>query len=257
MAQVAAQKKELRRELLRIHQTLTDEGRRASDMQIRRQAAGMPQFQKAGRLFLFVGAGWEVDTWPLIEEALEAGKQVAVPRCLPLYPQPERCAADAQVSLARGRSRLHPIGLRLTPCPLGQALDGGALPNQGSGQRGMEKPHGAGPGGLPGGVMEACLIHSRGDLLQKPPFGLWEPAAEAPALPPGALDFALIPCIACDRSGRRLGRGGGYYDRFLAGRGFTKAAVCRQNMLLDELPHEAHDEKVDYIVTETGVYDCR
>jgi len=193
---VAAKKKELRRKLLSVLNAYPPEARQAADEEIRRRVAELPQFQQAERLFIFVGDGWEVDTWPLIEAALTAGKQVAVPRCIPIA------------------------------------------------------------SGMPG-VMEACLIQSRRDLRQTQPLGLWEPAEGTPVLSPAMIDFALIPCVACDKAGMRLGRGGGYYDRFLAAGGFTKAAVCRQALLQEELPVEAHDQRVDYIITEAGLYATR
>jgi len=91
-------------------------------------------------------------------------------------------------------------------------------------------------------------------LRQVPPLGLWEPAEGARTLSPSAIDFALIPCVACDAEGFRLGRGGGYYDRFLKGGRFVKAALCRRALLQEKLPVEAHDEKVDWIITEAGIF---
>jgi len=110
---------------------------------------------------------------------------------------------------------------------------------------------------LPAGRMDACLIHSLDELRLVPPLGLWEPEAGTPVLPLRDVDFALVPCIACDTAGYRLGRGGGYYDRFLRDGAFVKAAVCRRVMLRKKLPAEAHDEKVDFIITEAGIIDCR
>jgi 5-formyltetrahydrofolate cyclo-ligase len=109
---------------------------------------------------------------------------------------------------------------------------------------------------LPGASrdMEACLIRSLSELWQVPPLGLWEPVPGTPILAPEKIDLALIPCVACDMSGRRLGRGGGYYDRFLQRSHISSAALCRRALLLEELPVEAHDEKVGMIVTETGLY---
>ena len=188
---ISAQKKLLRRDLLRLLWAIPEREKQASDEAIRLRLASLPQYQQATSLFIFVGDGWEVDTWPLIEAALAEGKQIAVPRC------------------------------------------------------------------LPGGLMEACLIRSRGELRQTPPLGLWEPGAGAAVLPTSQIDFALIPCIACDANGLRLGRGGGYYDRFLTGAGFIKAAVCRQAVLQDTLPTEPHDEAVDVVVTESALYGLR
>lgn len=108
---------------------------------------------------------------------------------------------------------------------------------------------------LPGGQMSLCQIHS---LRQLRPgaFGILEPLEEAPRLPPAAVDFAVIPCLSATRSGLRLGRGGGYYDRFLLAYTGSAALVCREAMLLPELPVEAHDRSVPLIVTEAGRWEA-
>jgi 5-formyltetrahydrofolate cyclo-ligase len=82
-----------------------------------------------------------------------------------------------------------------------------------------------------------------GDLVEAP-FGLLEPPE--PWLPPTALtdaDFVLVPALAVDRHGVRLGRGSGFYDRSLglAGRSAHLIAVVRDNELVDDLPAEQHD----------------
>ncbi len=68
--------------------------------------------------------------------------------------------------------------------------------------------------------------------------------------------FCAVPCLAVDSGGRRLGYGGGYYDRFLKKHPdlFT-AAVCFDSFVADELPHEDHDIKVRLIVTESRVQE--
>lgn len=55
-----------------------------------------------------------------------------------------------------------------------------------------------------------------GEPLTPNRFGIGEPTAGAPELPTAALDVIVVPCVALDRTGNRLGMGGGYYDRTLA-----------------------------------------
>lgn len=83
-------------------------------------------------------------------------------------------------------------------------------------------------------------------------FGLLEPAE--PWLPPTALAEAsvvLVPALAVDRTGVRLGRGGGFYDRTLVHRDprARLIAVIRDPELLDELPHEPHDVPMTHALT--------
>jgi 5-formyltetrahydrofolate cyclo-ligase len=72
------------------------------------------------------------------------------------------------------------------------------------------------------------------------------------------IHMLVIPGVAFDRSGARIGYGGGYYDRLLPrikGRR-TIAALAFEAQIFDQLPTEPHDVKVDYIVTEKRVIDC-
>ena len=83
-------------------------------------------------------------------------------------------------------------------------------------------------------------------------FGLLEPVE--PWLPPAALAEAsvvLVPALAVDRTGARLGRGRGFYDRTLVLRNphARLIAVVRDEELLDELPHEAHDVPMTHALT--------
>lgn len=65
----------------------------------------------------------------------------------------------------------------------------------------------------------------------------------------------IVPGIAFDREGYRLGYGGGYYDRFLHGYGGIKIGVCYHALLVRHLPRGQYDISVDMIVTEKGVYN--
>ena len=105
------------------------------------------------------------------------------------------------------------------------------------------------------GVMEARRVH---DLSQLVPgaYGLLEPPPEAPLIPWGMLSFALVPCVAADRRGGRLGHGGGYYDRFLAWApgDLDAALVCFSALLAEEIPMGETDVPVPLVVTEEGIW---
>ena len=84
------------------------------------------------------------------------------------------------------------------------------------------------------------------------PFGLTEPAE--PWLPPQAVataDVVLVPALAVDRGGVRLGRGGGFYDRSLAlcAPATRLCAVVRDDEMLTELPAEPHDVPMTHALT--------
>jgi 5-formyltetrahydrofolate cyclo-ligase len=86
-------------------------------------------------------------------------------------------------------------------------------------------------------------------------FGLLEPVG--PLLGPtaiGTADVVVVPALAVDRTGVRLGRGGGYYDRALghARAGAVIVAVVFDDELVDEVPAEPHDHRVHAVVTPSG-----
>jgi 5-formyltetrahydrofolate cyclo-ligase len=73
------------------------------------------------------------------------------------------------------------------------------------------------------------------------------------------VDFALVPALAVDRDGYRIGYGAGYFDRLLAGR--TASTYCVVGLpsafVVESLPHEAHDQPLDLIVDELGTRRTR
>jgi 5-formyltetrahydrofolate cyclo-ligase len=92
------------------------------------------------------------------------------------------------------------------------------------------------------------------DVLRPGPWKLLEPdPALCPEVPVQEIDLLLIPGLAFTRSGGRLGRGGGFYDRFLTGvhPRAVKVGICFHVQLVEDLPTEAHDHEVDWVVTET------
>ena len=87
-------------------------------------------------------------------------------------------------------------------------------------------------------------------------FGIQEPPASAREISPGELDLVLTPGLAFDLSGGRLGQGGGDYDRLLAavGPSCTKVGWCYDFQIIESVPVEPHDQRVDLIVSPKG---CR
>jgi 5-formyltetrahydrofolate cyclo-ligase len=91
------------------------------------------------------------------------------------------------------------------------------------------------------------------DLLAPGPYGILEPPASAPIEMPPPHAVAIVPCVAFDAAGYRLGWGKGYYDRFLDGFDGPSIGLAFDCQEVPELPRESHDQPVDYIVTETRV----
>ena len=94
-------------------------------------------------------------------------------------------------------------------------------------------------------------------LLRPGAFGIQEPPADLPVADPAgyAAALALVPCLAASRDGVRLGRGGGYYDRFLAHYKGAGLLLCPEALLLDELPCDDWDAHFapENILTEKGI----
>ncbi len=103
------------------------------------------------------------------------------------------------------------------------------------------------------GVMDARRISSL-DELSPGALGIPEPPADAPPVSPAEIDFLIVPCLSCDRAGNRLGRGGGYYDRFLCDCRGVSVLICREAMLQDSIPTEPHDVRLSLVLSERGVY---
>lgn len=80
-------------------------------------------------------------------------------------------------------------------------------------------------------------------------LGISEPEGGAEIIP--ARDAVMIvPALAFDAGGYRLGQGGGYYDRYLAANNVFSVGIGRESLLLDRAPREEHDMPVNILVTE-------
>jgi 5-formyltetrahydrofolate cyclo-ligase len=80
-------------------------------------------------------------------------------------------------------------------------------------------------------------------------FGAREPASTCMEIPLNQFDLILVPGMAFDFSGNRLGRGQGFYDRLLENASGIKCGVGYDFQLLEKIPAEPHDAKVDFILT--------
>jgi 5-formyltetrahydrofolate cyclo-ligase len=150
-----------------------------------------PIYDAARAIHCYLPMRSEVDTRPLIADALARGKQVAVPIVVPK-------AAEL------AHAWLESLAAALTP---------GA-------------------------------------------FGTFNPRDLRPAAP-GDWDLAIVPLLAFDRRGYRLGYGKGYYDRLLAASPVTTIGVGFADQEADALPAEAHDIALDWVITEREVIQTR
>lgn len=90
-------------------------------------------------------------------------------------------------------------------------------------------------------------------------WGMDQPVDSGEPVPPHEVDLILVPGLAFDPSGARLGRGKGYYDRLLAARrgDCVAVGVTVTSHIVEEVPSDAHDRRVDHLATEDGVVVCR
>lgn len=145
-------------------------------------------FREAELLLTYVSNSIEVDTLFIIQQAINQGKQVAVPRCV-------------------------------------------------EGTRNLD----------------FFLINSLNDL-EKGSFGILEPNEnKCEKLTDTAGGLSIVPALAFDKNGFRLGFGKGYYDRFLSNKKIKTVGICYDFCLFDEIPRGKYDKKIDMLVTESKI----
>lgn len=166
---------------------MTEEERTVTSAKARSLLAAQPLWQKAQSVLLFAPMPGELDIWPLLLDALRAGKQVALPRF-------ERHTKS----------------------------------------------------------YAAFRIQDPDNDLEAGHFGIREPNTQCPKLAPGPVDLILVPGVAFDRQGHRLGRGKGYYDKLLAVMRGTRCGVAFDQQMVNAIPVEGHDAKMDCVLTPTS-----
>ena len=110
--------------------------------------------------------------------------------------------------------------------------------------------------GFPRCVGTSLIWHlwQSGDALKIGAYGIKEPALDAPTIEPQTVDLILVPTVACDRQGYRLGYGGGFYDRLLNSPQWLNiptVGIVFDFAYVPKLPIDKWDIKLNYICTET------
>ena len=96
------------------------------------------------------------------------------------------------------------------------------------------------------------------DALVPNKLGIPEPPPAAERRAAQALDLVLLPLVGWSPGGTRLGMGGGFYDRSLGNApGLTKVGLAFEVQRMDSLPEEQWDVRMDFVVTESALHDCR
>lgn len=108
---------------------------------------------------------------------------------------------------------------------------------------------------LDGTNMDAVKIDSIMTGLVKNSYGIYEPSKDLKPIEPEKIELILVPGVAFDINGNRLGHGKGYYDRFLLNRSKNAITlgIAYSFQVLDSIPHDEHDVRLDGIVTESEV----
>ena len=102
---------------------------------------------------------------------------------------------------------------------------------------------------LPGHRMEARR-YTPGKLVRHK-YGMLEPDTDCPVVDANSIDLILVPALCYDRTCCRMGRGGGFYDRYLEDYRGKTVGLCRDALLQDSVPRNEWDQSVELVLTET------
>ncbi len=94
---------------------------------------------------------------------------------------------------------------------------------------------------------DAFLVGRHGIIAPDP--------ARSRVIPPEELDLIVVPGLAFDKIGGRLGRGAGYYDRYLSQTAAIFVGFCLENQVVPHVPMDAHDVRLHLIAAPNGVFD--
>ena len=100
---------------------------------------------------------------------------------------------------------------------------------------------------------EAAHVGNLADLVSGQ-FGILEPPGSAVCAGPSEVDLVVAPGMAFDGAGFRLGRGRGFYDRWLEGLTAFRCGIGFDHQLVSDVPHELHDARMGVVVTPSGAF---
>ena len=103
---------------------------------------------------------------------------------------------------------------------------------------------------LEGRAMKAFRIRNVGKDLKRGPYGISQPHQLGRAAKPSVFDVIFVPGLAFDEKGGRLGRGAGYFDRYLAkAKKAVKIGLAFKEQIVKKVPLEKHDVRLDLLIT--------
>jgi len=94
------------------------------------------------------------------------------------------------------------------------------------------------------------------DDMKKGAYGILEPKTVRKA-DENNIDVILVPGLAFDRNGGRMGFGKGYYDRLLESSKAVKIGLCYDFQILEKIPTESHDVPMNFVITEKEILEIR
>ncbi|WP_040215154.1 5-formyltetrahydrofolate cyclo-ligase [Clostridium polynesiense] len=103
-------------------------------------------------------------------------------------------------------------------------------------------------------LMEAKIIDNLEDMAEGY-YGILEPSEAAEEMSPESIDLIIMPGVAFDLKGGRIGYGAGFYDKFLkeVSESTPKIAIAYELQLIEEVPMESYDVRIDGVITEKRI----
>jgi 5-formyltetrahydrofolate cyclo-ligase len=205
---------------------MTEAERSGASAQARELLAVQAQWREAQSILFFAPLPGELDVWPLLGEALQSGKRVFLPRFVATGEKPLQRFEDRPAA----HDTLLKQGVNETIAAPGTPQERGAIES---------------------GRYVVCEIRDADKDILSGQFGIREPVAACAELTLNRLDLILVPGVAFDLHGRRLGRGKGFYDRLLAVVRGTTCGAAFDEQIVGEIPVEPHDVHLNCILTPT------